>query len=198
MERARRDNTFSPRRKQSPLVEDVRRAGPAVRKPTSRLEQRWPVYLGVGIPALVFGGAFLMLAGGLISEAKLSLGTFAFALPFFLIPFILTAVVLTYVVSSIRSSAETLGNISFLSQSSTGFKIGGALGFVLFLWFTPIVFGDPFAGNPSAPSAIVAQLALKALTFLGIAGAIGSRIEKAIRGQKPNQAPPAQSRTRWP
>ena len=184
MQRARRDNTFDPRRKQAPLVEDVRRTGPATRKPTSRLEQRWPVYLGVGIPALVFGGVFLMLLTGLFFDAKLKLGTLVFVLPVFLIAFTLASLVLTYIFSSIRNGAETLGNISFLSQSNTGFKIGAALGFGLFLWFTPIVFGDPFTGNPSAPSAIVAQLALKALTYIGIGGAIGSRIEKAARAQQ--------------
>ena len=181
MERARRDNTFSPRRKQSPLVEDVRRAGPAVRKPTSRLEKRWPIYLGVGIPALVFGGVLLMLLTDLFFDSKLNLGTLVFVLPIFLMVFALASLVLTYVFSSIRSNAETLGNISFLSQSNTGFKIGGALGLVLFLWFTPIVFGDPFTGNPSAPSAIVAQLLLKALTFIGVAGTDGSKLEDSFR-----------------
>ncbi|MEO9969806.1 MAG: hypothetical protein ABJG15_08280 [Hyphomonadaceae bacterium] len=177
----RRRKQGSDTQRQTPLVVDAKQAWSRERKDTSILEQRWPVYLGVGIPALVFGGFFLMLLTGLFYDAKLNLGSLVFVLPIFLMAFALASVVLTYVFSSIRSSAETLGNISFLSQSNTGFKIGAALGLGLFLWFTPIVFGDPFTGNPSAPSAIVAQLALKALTFIGVAGAVGSKLEERLR-----------------
>lgn len=187
MNRARTEDVFGHHRRQSsdadrqsPLIEDAKQTRRAARKPTSRLEQRWPVYLGVGLPALGFGAVLIVLIAGSLNNSQLGLRPLLMGVPLLSMSFVIASLVLTYVFSSIRNGAETLGNISLLSASNTGFKIGAAVGFGLFLWFTPIVFGDPFAGNPSAPSAIIAQLALKALGFIGLAGAIGGRLEKFL------------------
>ena len=188
MNRAQPQDTFGRRRKevsdarrQSPLIEDVKQQRRAGRKPTSQLEQRWPVYLGVGIPALVFAGIMALLIFHGLSNSALSIRVIFIALPFLSVSFLISALVLTYILSSIRNGAETLGNMTLMSKSNTGFKIGAAIGLGLFFWFTPAVFGDPFTGNPSAPSAIVAQFMLKALSFMGLLGMVGSRLEKRVR-----------------
>ncbi len=168
---------------------DVKKERAAGRKPTSKWERRWPVYLGIGIPALIAGGMLLHIIIGKSVSLKSAIGIFLFLAPLMMLFFVPMAAVLIYVFSSVRQGAETLGNLTFVTATNWGFRIGAAIGFGLFLWFTPEVFGDPFTGNRSAPSSIVAQLMLKALGFMGLAGTLGSRLEKAIRPaakQKPS------------
>lgn len=166
---------------QSPLVVDAKQERSRERRATSRLERRWPVYLGVITSAITVSivaipVSYQVAVGMAWGGSAILLLLFTMAASFGIL-----SLFLIYIFSSVRSSAEALGNLTFLSESNMGFKIGAALGLGLFLWFTPIVFGDPFAGNRSAPSAIVAQLILKALALMGFLGAIGSKLEERLR-----------------
>lgn len=168
---------------QSPLVQDVREQRRAARGSTSYAEAHWPLYVGVGIPGLIFACIIVLLIMAGAANPIMGVVTLLFGLPFVFLMFLLVSVVITGTLSSLRSSAETIGNVSFLSNTNAGFKMGAALGLGLFLYFTPVVFGDPFAGNPSGKSAIIAQLILKALGFVGFFGMVFSRLENFVRRQ---------------
>lgn len=169
--------------RQSPLVQDVREQRRAARGSTSYAEAHWPLYVGVGVPGLIFGCIIALLI--MTGAANPIIGTviLLFGLPFVFLGFLLISVAITRALSSFRSGAETIGNVTFLTSTNAGFKIGAAIGFGLFLYFTPSVFGDPFADNPSAKHAIIAQLILKALSFVGFFGMVCSRFENFARSQ---------------
>lgn len=167
---------------QARLIVDGQKGWTAARRSTSRAEQLWPAWLAIGLSVVLFSYLFVSFAVFSKSSAQYGASTYLVIFVIALIAAALSYAILFYVFSSVRNAAETLGNLTLLSASNTGFKIGAAIGFGLFLYFNPVLFGDPFTGNPSAPSAIVAQLILKSLGFMGIAGVIGSRIERAFRG----------------
>jgi len=167
---------------QTPLIVEGQKGWTAARGSTSRAEQLWPAWLAMGLSFILFCTLILGITFFNESSAHYGPSTYLTVFAGAIFAAAVSYAILFYVFSSVRNAAETLGNLTLLSASNTGFKIGAAIGLGLFLYFNPIVFGDPFTGNRSAPSAIVAQLMLKALGFMGIAGAIGSRIEKAFRG----------------
>ena len=171
-------------RRQSPLVVDARNQRKAGRKPTSYWEVYWPFFVGFVLTALLFGallvGLFVMISGNFAAQITM----LVVVVPALLVGFLVFSLLLIRLFLSVRGGAETLGNVTFLSATNTGFKIGGLIGLAAFLWFTPVVFGDPFTGNPSARSSIVAQLILKALGFIGLFGMLGSRFENYVRPAK--------------
>ena len=168
---------------QAPLVQDGRAWQSAARGPTSHAEAYWPFYVGVGAPGLLFGflTVFLIVSGA--GRPVIGLVTLVFGLPFIFLGFLFVSIAATRALSSIRGGAETVGNVTLLTRTNAGFKVGAAIGFGLFLWFTPDVFGDPFTGNPSAKSAIIAQFLLKAIGFMGLFGMVFSRLERFARNR---------------
>ncbi len=165
---------------QTPIIEYARERR-AQRSQPSHWEAWWPAYFGFGVSGLIYFGLLVFMLGVGGVQPIGGLVTLFMTLPMFVLSFLIISFIMTRFALSLRGGAETIGNLMFLSGSTPGFKIGALIGLGLFLWSTPEVFGDPFTGNPSAPSAIVAQLILKALVFMGICGALISRLERFVR-----------------
>ena len=166
---------------QAPLVQDGRKLKSAARGPTSHAEAYWPFYVGVGVPGLFFGFITVLLIASGAGRSVIGLVTLLFSLPFIFLGFLLVSIVATRALSSIRGGAETIGNLTLLTRTNAGFKIGALVGFSVFLWYSPDNFVDPFTGEPSFKSAIVALVALKILAFMGFFGMVFSRLENFVR-----------------
>ncbi len=167
---------------------DVRQQRKAGRQPTSVWEVYWPFFTAFSLASLLIGSAFIYLFASVSGKLGAQALLLVIVSPVLLIGFVLISFVFTRLFSSIRGGAETLGNVTFLTATGVGFKIGGLVGLAVFLWVTPDVFGDPFAGNPSAKSSVIAQLILKAIGFVGLFGMIGSRLENYLRPEKASDA----------
>lgn len=151
------------------------------RKPTSYMERHWPFYLGLGLPGLFFVVACIALMVAAAGNPIVAILVLPFVLVIIAITFLGTSLFLTRIFSALRGGAETLGVLTFISGSNIGFKLGMGLGLCLFFWFTPQIFNDPFSGQLSSKSSIIAQATLKALGFMGLAGMICSGLEDMVR-----------------
>jgi|GEM_PF-5946095 len=162
---------------QSPLVQDVRKQRNVARGPTSYAEAYWPFYIGIGGPGIFAGLVITVLMVGAAARPIVGLMMLFFGVPFISLSFLLISLITTRALSSIRGGAETIGNIGLGMRTNTGFKIGAAIGFGLFLLHASDSFVDPFTGERSFKTGVVAISLLKAIGLVGFFGTVLSRIE---------------------